>query len=697
MKSKSYFLLSLCIGCVFLINVGCSSRGHRPVAVVPVAAVPPPPAPTANLPLRLAFPSSLIVIPEPRFDPIEAVMEQAEADFARGENDYRTGHLVRAKKEFDAALTAILQSPVSPQENKKLQKTFDMLVDRIHVYELEALEQGDGFAEPAYEPAPLDELQSLTFPEDLQLSQQLQAEATNTVSDLPLVVNSQVASYIKFFTATKRGRATLEAAGQRSGRFRDMILRVLEEEGVPRDLLYLAQAESGFQLRARSRAGALGLWQFMPARGKQYGLHRNWWLDERLNPEKATHAAARHLKDLYEMFGDWYLAMAAYNCGPICVQQAIKRVRSTDFWKLSARRAIPRETRNYVPLIVALTIVTKNPDKYGLDDFMPEPSWVYDTVTVDHPVDLRLVAEMVGTGVETIRELNPSLLRMTTPNVPEYTLRIPLATKDAFVKRIAMVPPEKRVYWRWHTVRHGETLWGIARQFKIAVAAIAEVNNLDPQQSLQEAAELVIPVTGSGNGGKPPAEGDGVHRVRAGDTLSTIARQYSVSVSQLMAWNNLDSTQIRDGSTLAVGDNVGVPIPEGGRYRVRPGDTLDKIARRYNVSVSQLMAWNNLDSALIHVGNTLVVGNSSFASEEEVAPASSSTRARSRQSSASPAKKASPVKEATALVHRVRQGESLWLIASNYKTTVEALRRSNAHLGKVLRVGDRVAIPPSNK
>ena len=665
--------------------------------MAPVVAVPPPPAPTANLPLRLALPSSLVVIPEPRFDPIEAVMEQAEAGFSSGEKDYRTGHLERAKKEFDAALTAILQSPVSPQENKKLQKTFDTLVDRIHVYELEALEQGDGFAELAYEAAPLDELQSLTFPEDPQLSQQLQAEANNTVSDLPLTINSQVASFIKFFTATKRGRATLEAAGQRSGRFRDMVLRVLEEEGVPRDLLYLAQAESGFQLRARSRAGALGLWQFMPFRGKEYGLQRNWWLDERLNPEKATQAAARHLKDLHAMFGDWYLAMAAYNCGPICVQRAIKRVGSDDFWKLSARRALPAETRNYVPLILALTIVAKNPDKYGIENLMTEPSWVYDTVAVDHPVDLRLAAEIVGTNLETIKELNPSLLRMTTPNVPEYTLRIPLATKDVFVKKIAMVPPEKRVYWRWHTVRHGETLSGIARQFKTTVKAIAEVNNLDPQQSLQEAAELVIPVTGPGNGGKPPMEGDGVHRVRAGDTLSTIARQYSVSVSQLMAWNNLDSTQIRAGSTLVVGDNVGVSIPEGGRYRVRPGDTLAKIARRYSVSVSQLMAWNNLDSAIIHVGNTLVVGNASFASNEEIAPASSSTRARSRQSSAPPAKKASPVKETTALIHRVRQGESLWLIASNYKTTVEALRRSNAHLNKVLRVGDRVAIPPSRE
>ncbi|MBI4458450.1 MAG: LysM peptidoglycan-binding domain-containing protein [Acidobacteria bacterium] len=696
-KSKIYFLISLFIGLILLANVSCSSRQRQLAFVSAVVASPPPPPPPVNLSQRLVLPPSLVTIPEPKFDPIEAVTEQAEAAFSRGEKDYQAGHLERAKQEFDRALTAILLAPISPHENKKLQKTFDTLVDRIHAYELGALQQGDGFAEPTYEPAPLDELQLLTFPEDSPWNQQLQAEAASTVSDLPLVVNSQVASFINFFSSTKKGRATIEATTQRSGRFREMMLRVLQEEGVPLDLLYLAQAESGFQPRARSRAGALGLWQFMPFRGKEYGLERNWWQDERMNPEKATRAAARHLRDLYEMFGDWYLAMAAYNAGPNAVQRAVKRVGTDDFWKLSAKRALPRETRTYVPIILALTIIGKNPDKYQLDPSLPEQPWVYDTVTVDHPIDLRLASEVVGTSVETIQELNPSLLRMTTPNVPEYTLRIPLATKDLFLKRIAMIPPEKRVYWRWYTVRHGETLTGIAQQFKTSVEAIAEVNNLDPKEKLQEAAELVIPVARLGNAGAQLAEGPGVHRVHSGETLSTIARQYGVSVNQLMAWNNLDSTVIRAGSTLAVGNRTEIAIPEGGRYRVRPGDTLAKIARQFGVSVNQLMSWNNLTSAIIHAGNTLVVGGDSLARQQERAVAAPLSQSRTRPSSTVAAKTVSPSKKATALIHSVRRGESLWQIATNYRTTVEAIRQSNGHLGKVLKVGDRVTIPVAAK
>ena len=632
MRMRNYLFLA--VGIAVLMTIGCSSRVKQPLAVVPPPPPAPPPAPPALIhPIAirsLPLPSLLGMTPEPRFDPAEGIVLEAQAAFARGENNYNAGHLEMAKREFNEAISAILRAPSSLREDKRLQKTFDTLVDRIHAYEMEALKQGDGFAESTYQPAPLDELQSLTVSEDLPLSERIREEAAQTVSDIPLVINGQVANLIKYFTAG-RGRSSLEVGMRAAGRFRDMILRVLEEEQVPLDLLYLAQAESAFRTRARSRAGALGIWQFMPSRGKEYGLDRNWWADERMNPEKATRAAARHLKDLYGMFGDWYLAMAAYNCGPLCVQRAVERTGYADFWELSTRRALPSETRNYIPIVLALTFIGKNAQRYGLDQMAPEDPWVYDTVAVSHPVDLRLAAEIVGTSVETIRELNPSLMRMTTPNVPEYALRIPQATREVFQRRIAMIPPEKWVWWRWHAVHYGETLSGIARKYQTSIKAIAEVNNLDPEASLQEAAELVIPV------------------VRPGAS-----------------------------EVVAGGEEI--------RYRVRANDTLSAIARRYRVTVDQIIAWNKLNGTLIQQGATLVIFGAEDSPNSEARRAVAST---ARAGADTPA----PATRIADQVHRVRRGETLWHIATNYNVPLNTLQRSNSHLGRTLRVGDRVVIP----
>lgn len=604
-----------------LLAAACSSRGPQPVAVAP----PPPPLPpeppsiTQTLPLRSStLPSFLGITPEPRFDPVDELIQKAEGSFAKGEEDYQEGHLETAKEEFNEAISAILTAPAPLRNDRRLRKTFDSLVDRIHAYEIEALKQGDGFAESGYQPAPLDEFQSLSVPEDsedLPPSGRIRAEAAQTVTDIPLVINGQVSRLIEYFTSG-RGRRALEVGMQGSRRFRDMILRILEEEEVPLDLFYLAQAESAFRPRARSRAGALGIWQFMPWRGKEYGLNRTWWADERMNPEKATRAAARHLKDLYNQFGDWFLAMAAYNCGPLCVESAIERTGHADYFELASRRALPRETRNYVPIIMAFTFIGKNAERYGLDEVAPDDGpWVHDTVPVSHPVDLRLAAEIVGASVETIRDLNPSLLRMTTPNVPEYDLRIPAGTRELFQRRIAMIPPEQWVWWRWHTVHYGETLSGIAREYRTSVQAIAEVNNLDADATLHEAAELVIPV-------------------------------------------------VRPGASVISADG------EETRYRIRRGDTLGAIARRFGVTVDQLIAWNNLNGTLIRAGATLVL----YGSDSQ--------------------RPNTPATRTAAQTHRVREGDSLWRIARNYNISFEALRRSNAHLGDNLQVGDRVVIPP---
>jgi membrane-bound lytic murein transglycosylase D len=557
-------------------------------------------------------------------------MEKAEASFEKGAADYHSGHLGVAKDEFNAALDVILQAPVNLQSDRRLSKTFESLVDRIHSYELQALREGDGFTEPAYQPAPLDELQSLTFPDNPALRERARADAANTVSDIPLVVNSQVANFIEYF-AHGRGRSSLEAGLRRSGRFHDMILRVLQEERVPLDLLYVAQAESAFQYLARSNKGATGIWQFMSATGRPYGLENNWWLDERLNPEKATRAAAKHLKDLHGMFGDWYLAFAAYNCGPMCIQSAVERTGYADFWELSSRRALPAETRNYVPIILALTIIAKNPEKYGIDNLLPDPPQVYDTVTVTEPVDLRLASEIVGSSVETLRELNPSLLRLTSPKVPEYELRLPLATKDIFLKRIAMIPPAKRVWWRWHTVDYGETLSSIAKKLGSTPQAIAEANNLDPDQPLRESAELVIPVT-------PPVGGDIRYQVRGKETLASVARRYKVSPEEIMARNNLASQVLQRGTVLLI------PTPSS----------------RPKVSAPPV-------PAAVHT-------------------------ARVRPARASAPRKHAATLRASG-VHRVRKGESLSQNAASRNTTVAALKERNGQLRDTPPIGAQIIIP----
>src|SRR5437016_2181168 len=315
-------------------------------------------------------------------------------------------------------------------------------------------------SEPKSEPEPIDDVDEVNFPVDPNIKAKAEADVKATHSDLPLMLNDTVAGYINYFST--RGRDVLERALERSGQYHAMIQRVLKDEGVPQDLIYLAQAESGFRPLALSRAGARGMWQFMSSRARGYGLTRNWWVDERQDPEKATRAAARHLKDLYNQFGDWYLAMAAYNSGPGRVQSAVKRTGYADFWELYRRNVLPKETRNYVPIILAVTIMAKNPEQYGLDDVNREEPTAYDTVKINYPIDLRLAAQCVNATAAELQELNPSLLRLSTPKDGAFELHLPAGSKKNFEMAIAAIPADKRLWWRYHDLKDGETLASLA-------------------------------------------------------------------------------------------------------------------------------------------------------------------------------------------------------------------------------------------
>ncbi|HEY6308713.1 MAG TPA: transglycosylase SLT domain-containing protein [Candidatus Angelobacter sp.] len=520
----------------------------------PAVASPTPPSAAAKPAAPLA-PSTAPLVqgqPEPpKADPVPAMIAEAEKAYESGQANYKAGHLDAAKQDFNRAVDVLMQGPVGVKADDRLQREFDKITEEISKLEVVAFKAGDGFTEQQSEPAPIDEANESTFPVDATVKAKAEAELKTVHSDLPLMINDSVAGYINYFSTT--GRGVFERSLVRSGRYRDMIQRVFQEEGVPQDLIYLAQAESGFHPLALSRARARGMWQFMASRGVGYGLRRTWWVDDRQDPERSTKAAARHLKDLYNEFGDWYLAMAAYNSGPGNVQLAVKRTGYADFWELYRRDVLPKETKNYVPIILAMTIMSKNPAQYGLSGVQPDPPERYDVIKVDYPVDLRLVAECVEASLEELVNLNPSLLRRTTPKDQSFDLHLPEGAGEKYQTAIAAIPKDKRVAWRYYRVQRGDTLTGIARKYHTTERAISQANGLQDTELTVE-AKLVIPVS--------RVEDDpnkiryskyaSRYKVHTGDTVLTVAEDFGVAPERLRRWNRLKGNDLRRGRLLVI-------------------------------------------------------------------------------------------------------------------------------------------------
>ncbi len=570
----------------------------------------------------------------PKSDPVDALIAAAEKEYDAGQTNYRAGHLEAAKTNFDNAFNTLLSSNLDIRNDDRLEHEFDKIVEAVHELELAALKQGDGFTEQQSEPAPIDEANDVTFPVDPNVKAKAEAEIKVTKSDLPLVLNDQVAMFINYFSST-RGHATLEHALARAGRYRDMITQILKQEGVPLDLTYLAQAESGFQPLALSRAGARGMWQFMAGSATPYGLERNWWVDDRQDPEKATRAAARYLKDLYNQFGDWYLAMAAYNSGAGTVQRAVERTGYADFWELYKRGVLPHETQNYVPIIIAVTIMAKNPAQYGLENVVPEAPPQVDRVTIDYPVDLRLVAECVDTSVNYLQELNPSLLRMTTPKDQSFTLILPAGSSEKYQNAMAAIPADMRTSWRYHRVEAGDTLASIAHKYHTTASSIEQANNLTDGDA-KVGAKLIIPI--------------------APGRQSGAATAYASRATH---------------------------------YKVRKGDTQYSVADDFEVPVEKLRKWNHLRGSTLTPGRTLVIykpTSDSDAPEAASTARKSTTSAKAHRTSSSGAANA-------AKYHKVKKGETLSSIAESYNTTVDALRRENPKLSAKLQAGAVLVIP----
>jgi membrane-bound lytic murein transglycosylase D len=549
--ARRWLLVTACAPLVFL--AGCPQDQAAAPGKTPARATAPAIAAGAsggnNQAAQPAETAAQSVDATAKAASVQQLISKAEAAYRSGVDNYRAGHLDAARLDFDSAVDLMLTSGLDLKTDPQLVDEFDHLLNAVNSLEMAALKQGNGFS-PVLEAAPLDAANEVTFPANAALTAKVAAELKTTQSDFPLVINDYVAGFISYFSNSPAGHAHLLRSLERAGKYKEMISKNLRDQGVPQDLIYLAVAESGFQPQAlNARSGAGGMWQFMPTGA--YGLARNGWFDERFDPQKSSIAYAKYMKTLYNQFGDWYLAMAAYDWGPGNVQRAVMKTGYADFWELYRRGNLPSETKNYVPGIIAAIIMAKNPEQYGLDKIVPDAPVISDTVTVDYPIDLRLVADVTNSSLPEIVALNPSLLRMTTPRDMSFDLHIPVGTRDVFAARLKEIPEDKRTSWRFHVVRSGETIDGIAASLHVRANDIATTNELAASEGLDAGDELVIPVASAVAGAGPQR-----YAVRRGDTLITVADRFGVSVEQLRRWNHLSSTVVRPGSTLAVAEPV---------------------------------------------------------------------------------------------------------------------------------------------
>jgi len=510
--------------------------------------------------------------------------------------------------------------------------------------------------------------------------------------DLPVKMNDRVKSSIIYFQTVAHEALTRYLS--RTKKYERLFKEVLVREGLPLDLNYLSLVESGYNPKAYSWARASGLWQFIASTGRLYGLKRDWWLDERRDPRKATEAAAHFLKDLYKDFGDWELAMAAYNGGPGRIRQTIKKQGTTDFWEMKLRR----QTMDYVPLIYAAAIIAKDPVRYGFNDVVYEPELVWDEVTIDRCLDLKVVAEAVGCTVEELKDLNPELLRnYTPPDDRSYLLKLPAGSRERFLGAYASMSSPKETSWVQHEIKPGETISSIAARYGVSHYAIMESNKLGRNSRIIAGKTLIVPIpldrefarTNQRPDREYAAEGS-VYEVRSGDTMWDIARAFGTSVDALRRINYIErgsriyvgqrlkiptgATNLKERSqpspsrTYASTDDTPPPVAAGNKssgagqtYTVRSGNTLWEIARMYGTTTAELRRLNDMrPTSRIFPGQVLKVSGSG---------------------------------DGGFVLHTVKRGENLDRIAQQYGTSIARILSvnnlddpDNLQVGQMLKI-----------
>jgi membrane-bound lytic murein transglycosylase D len=539
---------------------GSSLRSQGPVVT-----------PTPTVPAHFAAasaPASPAAQAVPSEDPVLQLIATSDRHFKAGQKELEQGHFEAAKLEFNRAIDGLLESPYGARTEPRVRDHFDRLVDRISTYEIRALATGDGFTEMKYEPASIDELLavSTTFgtpPAPPGLMDAVQSDLQTANHDIPIPLNQRVLSYVELFQG--RLHDFIEEGMKRGSKYLPMIQSVFRAEGLPLDLAYVPLVESAFKPNALSRVKAKGVWQFMTGTALENGLRRNWYIDERSDPEKATVAAAKYLRTLSKIFGgDWHLALASYNGGPGRLQRAMKSARLDNFWKLAEKpRVLPRETREYVPMILAAIVIARNPAQYGFD-FEPEQPATFDKVTLPRPVDLRRVAEWTDTTIDEIQALNPELRRWTTPvKDTKYELKVPAGTAHIVAARLTNAPAADLASLKFYTAKRGDTLPLIARKLRVSKADLAEANDLKVTSRVAAGQKLIV-----------PHEASALMAARTERTVPAAEARTTVAHSGQLARGAASSNRVKVN------------------YAVKRGDTLASLARLFQTTVASIKTWN---------------------------------------------------------------------------------------------------------
>jgi membrane-bound lytic murein transglycosylase D len=618
-------------------------------------------------------------------------LNEAEDNYTRGVLLYQQNILDSSQVAFERALSIMADLDIDSDANPEEAKWMETLLKEIEVdYRLTLMASGSFLSEgsAAAFREMFSDVKNFKNLQQSSMVKQIPPESTGVTYDVPITYNEHVENSLIYLQTVAHD--VFERYLGRSSRYIPLMEKILAEEGIPHDIVYLPLIESGFNTSAYSYAKAMGPWQFISGTGKRYNLSRNWWYDERRDFEKSTRAACKYLGELYAEFQSWELALASYNGGEGRIRKQIAKHGTKDFWSLD----FTRQTRDYVPLFMAAVMIAKQPQKYGFNPtYLPPLEW--ETIEIDKCMSLKKIAAGTGISLDDLELLNPEIMRdVTPPKAQSYSLRLPVGGKEKFLAAYENIPTEKITNWASHTVKRGETPSSIASKYGVSLSAMMAANNLDRKRKIFPGQNLMIPKPGmvsedvtSRNPDPVPAKATSTpskantnvnltttYRVRRGDNLDKIAQMHGITIYELKKANDLRSNRILPGKKLTIplkGTGSGEPAKvyaSDRTYRVKNGDSLNKIANNHGVTIASLKALNQLDSEVIRPRMMLKIP----AGEQKTAMTKTTDGMKT---------------------YRVKRGDTLWQIANAFEVTVEDIMNWNAIKKPTsIKSGDRIKI-----